>query len=47
MDTEKLAMAIYLLALTHLEANGKTYVAREVRDTQRKLHEILGLNKSN
>jgi hypothetical protein len=47
MDTDKLAMAIYLLALARLEANGETFVAREVRATQRKLHEVLGLNKSN
>lgn len=43
----ELAMAVYLLALAQLEANRETYVAREIRTTQTKLHEALGLNKTN
>lgn len=43
--SNELAMAIYLLSLAHLESNGKTYVTREIRETQRKLHESLGLSK--
>lgn len=45
--TNEVAMAIYLLALAQLEANRETYVMREIRTTQRKLHEKLGLNKTN
>ncbi|MCM3732361.1 hypothetical protein M3196_11880 [Fictibacillus nanhaiensis] len=47
MDTDKLAMAIYLLALAQIEASGETFVSREVRTTQRKLHEVLGLKNKN
>ncbi|WP_179107341.1 hypothetical protein [Sediminibacillus massiliensis] len=49
MDADKsnLTMAIYLLALAQLEANEETYVAKEIRATQRKLHNELGLNKQN
>ncbi|WP_264476744.1 hypothetical protein [Jeotgalibacillus aurantiacus] len=41
METKMLTMAIYLLALAQIEATGKTYVAKEIRDTQKKLHGII------
>lgn len=47
MEADKLAMAIYLLALARMEATGRTYVAKELRATQQTLHESLGLSKSN
>jgi hypothetical protein len=47
MESKETAMAIYLLALAKLEATGKTYVAREIRETQKQLHEDLVTSKQN